>query len=369
MKEWKKVKLGDILELQRGYDLSRKQMDNMGPYPVAGSNGIIGMHSKYTMDLGVTIGRSGNIGNAFFYRDKFWAHNTVLFVKDFKGNSSKFIYYLFKSIDFSSFNTGSAVPSLNRNHVHQLGVLIPIQLNEQKAIAEVLSNLDDKIELLQKQNETLEQLAETLFRQWFIEEAEEDWEEKELSFFGKVVCGKTPPKKKKEYYGGDFPFVKIPDMHGNIFITKTTDTLSEEGKNFQLNKTIPPKSIMVSCIATVGVVSMNLVDVQTNQQINSIIPKSKYYTYYLYVYLKSKKEYLNILGGGGTATLNINTGTFSKLEIIYPSDEVIKKYDRLVSPYFDKIESNQLQIQTLTEMRDTLLPKLMSGAVRVKLTD
>ena len=90
---------------------------------------------------------------------------------------------------------------------------------------------------------------------------------------------------------------------------------------------------------------------------------------YLYLYLKSKKEYLNILGGGGTATLNINTGTFSKLKVIYPSDEIIKKYDRLVSPYFTKIESNQLQIQTLTEMRDTLLPKLMSGEVRVKLPD
>ncbi len=117
-----------------------------------------------------------------------------------------------------------------------------------------------------------EQMAETLFRQWFVIDAREDWEEKPLSFFGDIVCGKTPSKKKPEYYQGKIPFIKIPDMHGNSYVFNTTDTLTEEGSNSQKNKLLPLKSICVSCIATVGLVSLTTKNSHTNQQINSIVP-------------------------------------------------------------------------------------------------
>ena len=179
MSEWKEYILGDVLTFQRGHDLPKTKM-NAGVYPVAGSNGIIGFHSKHTTKgPGITIGRSGNIGTPHFYKTAFWAHNTVLYVKDFKNNSEIFLFYFLKSMDFTQFNTGSAVPSLNRNHVHELTIEIP-PLPEQIAIASVLSSLDDKIDLLQRQNATLERMAESLFRQWFVEEAKEDWEEKTL---------------------------------------------------------------------------------------------------------------------------------------------------------------------------------------------
>jgi type I restriction enzyme S subunit len=366
MSEWKECTLGDAITLQRGHDLPKSKMKD-GHVPVAGSNGIIGYHNAATTNApGVTIGRSGNLGNAYLYTKEFWAHNTTLYVKDFKGNNELFIYYFLKTFDFKQFNVGSAVPTLNRNHIHPLDIILP-PLPEQKAIAAVLSSLDDKIDLLHRQNKTLEAMAETLFRQRFIEEAQEDWEEKPLSFFGEIICGKTPSKKNRNYFNGEIPFIKIPDMHENIFLFETTDNLTEEGKLSQSNKTLPSKSICVSCIATVGLVSMNAKESQTNQQINSIIPKKNYYRYFLYSTMKSDYELLHSMASGGTATLNLNTGNFSKIPVQYPGDNFLLAYQREVEPYFDKIFINQSQIRTLEKLRDTLLPKLMSGEVRVKI--
>src|SRR5690606_40285624 len=137
-----------------------------------------------------------------------------------------------------------------------------------------------------RQKQTLEQMAETLFRQWFVENSNSDWEERPLSDFGQIICGKTPSKKKSEYFEGEYPFIKIPDMHGNTFVFETQDSLSEKGFLSQKKKALPAKSISVSCIATVGLVTMNAFPSQTNQQINSIISEEKY-RYYLYCEMKN----------------------------------------------------------------------------------
>ena len=288
-----------------------------------------------------------------------------------KGVSDKnFLYYFaispeLRDIAILSMTGSSGRQRVQTDVVKQHEFLLP-PLPEQKAIAEVLSALDDKIDLLHRQNKTLEQMAETLFRQWFVVEAGVDWEEKPLSYFGKVICGKTPSKKKPEYHNGDIPFIKIPDMHGNTFIFNTTDTLTKEGSNSQKNKLLPPKSICVSCIATVGLVSMNVIESQTNQQINSIIPNKDIYRYFLYLYMQSSYDELHAMASGGTATLNLNTGNFSKMEIINPNPDILEEFHNLVEPKFNKIFSNQKQIRTLQSLRDTLLPKLMSGEVRVQ---
>lgn len=363
---WKKLKLGEVITFQRGHDLTRTDM-GIGNYPVAGSNGIIGYHNTFTTKgPGVTIGRSGNIGTPHYYENDFWAHNTVLYIKDFKVSKPKFIYYFLKTIDFTQFNAGSSVPTLNRNHIHELDFLLP-PLSEQTAIASILSSLDDKIDLLNRQNKTLEQLAETLFRQLFVEEAEESWEVVKLEKLGRIICGKTPSKKIAAYFNGDIPFIKIPDMHGKTFVFDSVDSLTEKGLNSQLNKTIPPKSICVSCIATVGLVVMNAKTSQTNQQINSIIPAKDIYRYFIYLKMLTMKDDLLAMASGGTATDNLNTGDFSKIDILLPNENQLKKFHETVNPLFEKIYTNQTQIRTLTQTRDTLLPKLMSGEVRVEM--
>ena len=187
MEEWKEYKLGDVLNFRRGHDLPKTAMKG-GDIPVAGSNGIIGYHNEATpVSPCITIGRSGNVGTPFIY-DKCWAHNTVLYVDDFKGNNPLYLFYLLKTLPLSSFGGGSAVPTLNRNHIHPLVIKHTSNLKTQQQIASILKSIDNKIEinrrindnfplslllltcfilwLLKLRNDNLEQQAKTIFKSW-----------------------------------------------------------------------------------------------------------------------------------------------------------------------------------------------------------
>ena len=214
MGEWKECKLEDVAVFQRGHDLPKTEM-SAGNVPVAGSNGIIGYHDESTTKgPGITIGRSGNIGTPKFYKNDFWAHNTVLYVKDFKGNDEKFIFYFLHTFDFAGFNAGSAVPTLNRNHIHEIPVTIP-PLPEQKAIAAVLSSLDDKIDLLHRQNKTLEALAEAVWQKMFVEEAEEGWENGQLGdLLDTIESGSRPKGGIDANLTGGVPSIGAENING-----------------------------------------------------------------------------------------------------------------------------------------------------------
>ena len=166
--EWKEVRLGDILNFRRGHDLPHSAM-KPGNIPVAGSNGVIGYHDTATPIKPIlTIGRSGNVGKPYFYEEA-WAHNTTLYVDDFKGNDPKFLYYLCQTMPFANFGGGSAVPTLNRNHIHPLETKIPVKVEDQRRIASILSSLDRKIELNNKINDDLEEMAQAIFKNWFVD--------------------------------------------------------------------------------------------------------------------------------------------------------------------------------------------------------
>jgi type I restriction enzyme, S subunit len=282
---------------------------------------------------------------------------------------SLFLFYLLKNnvqklIDHAS---GSTFQELNGKTLKSLEFAFP-QITEQKQIAEILSSLDDKIELNRKINANLEKLASSLFKKWFVDignELPEGWRIKPISSFGEIVCGKTPSKSIGEYFGGDIPFIKIPDMHGNVFIVKTEDTLTSFGMDSQKNKTVSSGSICVSCIATVGLVSMPTKNSQTNQQINSIIPSEGFYQFYLFHVLKNLSGYLQRMGSSGSATLNVNTKSFASINIVKPDDEIFKKFDTLVRPIFEQIKINTEEASNLSVVRDSLLPRLMSGKIRV----
>ena len=225
--------------------------------------------------------------------------------------------------------------------------------------------------LSQTQPERYAELAETAkaFPCEMVEvdgvEVPKGWNLKALSDLGQIICGKTPSKSNKEFYGNDVPFIKIPDMHNQVFITQTTDNLSVAGANSQSKKYIPPKSICVSCIATVGLVSMTSKPSHTNQQINSIIPNDEKTSEFLYLSLKqpSMTKYLKDLASGGSATLNLNTSTFSKIEIITPSKEIIDIFHNKVFYTFEKVLSNSIENKRLAKTRDLLLPRLLNGEI------
>ena len=154
MSQWQTKQLGEFITFHRGYDLPKKQMSG-GPYPVVGSNGIIGWHNQSTTAApGITIGRSGNIGKPFLCKTESWSHNTTLFIESYRNCEPLFIYYFLQSLQLNKHASGSAVPTLNRNHIHNLEVTLP-DLDSQKKIGCILGLIDDKIELNNQINDYL----------------------------------------------------------------------------------------------------------------------------------------------------------------------------------------------------------------------
>ncbi len=299
----------------------------------------------------------------------------------------KFLYYFFKSPigQYELLKNASqvGVPAIASPTTSLKEVEIDLPpLPTQRRIADILSALDEKIELNRQTNATLEAIAKSIFREWFVEfnfpgvsgemveselgEIPQGWMVGKLKDFGDIVCGKTPSKSNPNYFGGKIPFIKIPDMHDSVFITKTEDSLTGEGAQSQKNKFIPPYSVIVSCIATVGLVAITSEKSQTNQQINAIIPNREYLPFYLYFRTKELEGVLKDMGSGGSATLNVNTTSFSNIDCIIPPNDVLKDFHKIVKPLFERILSNEQQSATLASLRDALLPKLMSGEIEIK---
>ena len=161
--------LGDLVEFQRGYDLPKSQFIE-GNVPVISSNGVLGYHNVPKVKApGITIGRSGTVGLPHFINKDFFTHNTSLFIKDFKGNYPRYIYYLIKTLGLNDYKSGSGVPTMNRNHLHPIKVRAFLDLEEQHKIAKVLSDLDTKIEINNRINSELEAMAKTLYDYWFVQ--------------------------------------------------------------------------------------------------------------------------------------------------------------------------------------------------------
>ena len=293
----------------------------------------------------------------------------------------EFVYYSLKNdyTTLASLANGGAQQNLNAQIIKDYVLKMP-SLADQHRIASILSSLDWKIELNNKINADLEEMAQAIFKNWFVDfepfkdgkfvDSElgmipEGWKVGTLGDMGTIVCGKTPSKANSNYYGGDIPFIKIPDMHGNVFVESSEDRLTEQGSLSQIKKLIPPYSLMVSCIATVGLVSINTKPSHTNQQINTIIPHNKSALFYLYQYIKNNEELLKNMGRGGTTTLNVNTKSFSNIRLFIPSDIALLQFHQIVEGLFKKIELNMQESRTLSLLRDTLLPRLMSGELEV----
>lgn len=313
-----------------------------------------------------------------------------------------FIQFILESPHFQrqieAMGVGSVIRHFGPFHLRQMTVILP-PISTQHAIVRILGSLDDKIDLNRQMNETLEAMARAIFQSWFVDfdpvraKAEgrdtglpadvvalfpdglkdiggktvpNGWCIGKVSDFGEIICGKTPPTKDPENFGNDMLFITIPDMHNQIFILNTTRNLSNTGVQTQPNKTIPPMSICVSCIASPGLVSLTSKLSQTNQQINSIIPFNKKNAFYCYYALLELADEIKSSGSGGSVIHNLNKGEFSSISILIPSESIIKKYHDMVEPVFKKILTNQEESHTLAQIRDALLPKLLNGEIIVE---
>ena len=291
----------------------------------------------------------------------------------------EYVYYALCTLydRLVALKNGGAQPNLNAKKIKAIEIPFP-DLETQRTIASVLGAYDNLIENNQKQIKLLEEAAQRLYKEWFVDlrfpgyedtpivdGVPEGWSLSPISDFGEVVTGKTPSTEKKEYYGGNIPFVKIPDMHGCVYPVITESSLTEAGAKTQINKFIPRNSIMVSCIATVGLVNIAVERCQTNQQINSIILSDERDLYYVFSAMKRLKELLEGVGSNGATMTNVNKTKFASLPVLYPSEELRDSYYSFCKPIFEKIYNLSLSVVGLKKARDRLLPKLMSGEIEV----
>ena len=247
-------------------------------------------------------------------------------------------------------------------------VLLP-PLPEQKAIAEVLSSLDDKIDLLTRQNKTLEDLAQTYFRKWFVEDSSDDWDVGKAEDYFEIGIGKTPPRKEHKWFTNnpnDKVWISIADMgKSGMFIGDSSEYLTSEAvERFNIRR-VPKGSILLSFKLTVGRVAVALCELTTNEAIAHFKYKEAIYREYLYCYLKSF-DY-NSLGSTSSIATAINSTIIKEMPFVMPDKCKLTKFHELTAPIFRKIETNILQMTTLQKLRDTLLPKLISGEIRVKM--
>ena len=279
----------------------------------------------------------------------------------------KYLYYILADDRFFAFSTasasGSKMPRGDKVQIMNYPVKLP-PLESQKKIADILSSLDEKIELIRRMNETLEQLGQALFRYYFVDNPEaKNWKRGVISDLGEVVTGKTPSKKNQKFFGDEVAFLKVPDMHKTSIVIKTSDNLSLMGAESQKSKYISRWSTCVSCIATVGVVSLAGKNIQTNQQINSIIPRESYFKFFNYFLMRHKSDYIKTLASSGSATPNLNMGHFSNITVVIPDRELLKEFDARVNHLFLQMENNLQENETLMNIRDSLLLKLISGEI------
>jgi len=288
--------------------------------------------------------------------------------------SNEFLFYFFKSeygqYQILKYESQVGVPSITNPLTSLKEIEVPVpKLKEQQAIACILSSLDDKIDLLHRQNATLEAMAETLFRQWFVEEAKEEWETKHLSEVTSIGIGRTPPRKEAHWFSespSDIKWISIKDMgNDGVFISKTSEYLTKEAVAKFKIPTIPKHTVVLSFKMTVGRVAITSENMLSNEAIAhfKFNEKTPFSREYLYLFLKTYKY--ESLGSTSSIVTAINSAMIKEMEILIPDSKTMFEFKEKTERLFFKIEANQTQMLTLIALRDALLPKLMSGEIKI----
>ncbi|MFC0179526.1 restriction endonuclease subunit S [Thorsellia kenyensis] len=341
-------------------------------------------------------GSLGRIGKMINQKEQYIVNQRVGIVRP-KVEDASIAGYLFSVLALDEFEdrlyslgAGAGQPNVSAVDIGNLDIPY-LSRSSRMFIAKIRTSYDALIENNNRRITILEEMAQSLYREWFVNfrypnhedildadgkqklidsplgEIPEGWEIKYIKDIGFINTGKTPSKKKEENYSSrDIPFIKTPDMHGGMFIIKTKEMLSKVGADSQKSKYIPNWAICVSCIGTAGVVSISTQISQTNQQINTFIPKSKKHTEFMYFSFKSLKQTIQNYGATGATMTNLSKGKFEALEIVFPEESLLVNFHRITNPIFKQIQVLSSKNENLKQQRDILLPKLISGQIQLK---
>ena len=373
------IEFKNFIQLQRGFDLPEHSRI-LGNVPVVASTSISGFHNVAKVKApGVVTGRSGALGEVQFINEDFWPLNTTLWVKDFKNNDPKYVYYFLKTIDFKRYNSGAGVPTLNRNDLDTLKIKIH-EKNEQLKIAKLLSNYDDLIENNNRRIKILEEMAQKIYKEWFVDfkfpghetttfkdsplgKIPNDWEVKKIGKEYKTYLGGTPSRNEIKYWNGDIPWLNSGKTN-ELRITEASEYITKAGLEKSSTKLMPKFTTVLAITgATLGQVSMLGDEMCANQSVVGVYSNTNQeFVFYL---LKDKIKKL-IQNASGGAQQHINKDIVNEMEFILPTNNMLNDFTNILKPINLEIFNLLHKNRVLKQTRDTLLPRLISGEINVE---
>jgi type I restriction enzyme S subunit len=388
--EWRDCLLGDVLTLQRGFDLpGRERVD--GDVPIISSSGTTGFHNVHKVTApGVVTGRYGTLGEVHYVTKDFWPLNTTLYVKEFKGTIPLFVAYLLRTLNLSSQNAAGAVPGVNRNHLHMLTVRVP-PLHIQRKIAGVLSAYDDLIENVTRRIAILEEMAQSLYREWFVEyrfpghervrfvdsplgKIPAGWKViplKEITC--KIGSGATPRGGKEAYKQSGISLIRSLNIYDDVFeeadLAFIDDKQAADLDGVRVQEHDILLNITGASVARCCMVPSYVLPARVNQHVAIVrVDPHKADPYFVVSAINSDryKRQLLALAQGGATREALTKETISNFEVVLPPKDVYVRYGEFVSCLFHNREKLHKKCKVLRHTRDLLLPKLMGGQVDVE---
>ena len=351
------MRFSDFVTLQRGFDLTKTEMRD-GPYPVIGSTSIIGHHNEFKANPpGVVTGRSGSLGVVQYVAERYWPHNTSLWVKDFRGNDPKFVYYCMQGMDFARFNAGAGVPTLNRNHLDSLEVEVP-PLPAQQRIAGILSAYDELIENSQRRIKILESMARALYREWFVYfrfpghenhpriasplgEIPQGWEVGRLDDVLVLQRGFDLPKASRTE--GTVPIIAATGVTG-----------------FHNEAKVKAPGVVTGRSGSIGEVLYVQEDfwpLNTSLWVKEFPKGEPLYAYYLLSSLDLKQF------NSGAAVPTLNRNDIHGMRVVVPPRDLQKRFQDIAGALLAHSRMLDLKNKNLRRTRNLLLPRLLSWQI------
>ncbi|SDG19281.1 type I restriction enzyme, S subunit [Thermoanaerobacter thermohydrosulfuricus] len=388
--EWKKVKLEQIAVFKNGKKIDENERKANGKYYIYGSNGIIGKTDKFLVSNDcIIIGRVGAYcGSLQYSKDPSWVTDNAIFCLTNKDTDLKFLFYVLKTIPIRDMAGGSAQPLINQEILNNITITCP-PLTEQQKIASILSTFDDKIELNNEMNKTLEEIAQAIFKHWFIDfefpnengepykssggefvDSElgpipKEWEVKKLGEIGQFKNGIN--YGREESGDSEYKIVNVRDLVTTDYIVPSRlDTINIDKRKAN-QYLLKEGDLLIVRSANPGEIGINM-NSDSNLIYSSFIIRFRLYDklqlFYLYFSLKNIKQKLEIYSNG-TTLKNINQQILKEVKVMIPTKNILQKFNVIISPIIEKIIASNEQNEKLAKIRDTLLPKLISGEIRV----
>jgi len=395
MTNYVNLKWGDVCTLEYGKGIrDYKNLD--AKYAVYASAGKVGTFDNFLSKEGVIVSRKGTL-SVYYSAKPFYVIDTAFWLKPKPMLNSKWAYYSLLNFDIKKLISGSSVPSLSRNDFYNTDLLLP-KINIQKSIASFLSKFDEKIELNKKLNQTLLKIAKTLFKSWFIDfdpvKAKVDnkktglikeisdlfpnsfenstynkipngWKMVKISDCFDTVIGGTPSRRNKEFWKGKNGWINSGAVNEFPLITPSeyiSDTATEKSST----KFSKKKSTLIALVTAInkGLITFSEIDVFINQSIVAIQPDDIFFPEYIYLYTNHNYKRLYREQSGG-AQQHINKNIVNNFEILKPSDEILISFKNLFKNIFEKIALNAKENIILSDLRDTIMPKIFLGKLKI----